>query len=396
MTTLDQHACARRSRPALPWPDARAAAHAAAEAHEPVAAPLDAACGRVLADDVRAATPLPPFTSSAMDGWAVSGTGPWLPIGTVLAGAGSPRALRPGEAVVIATGAQVPEGTSAVLRSEDGVATEGRIVGRARDGADLRPAGEEARAGDLLLSRGTRLRPAHLGLLAAAGHDTARVLPSPSVDVLVLGDELLASGTARDGRVRDALGPQLPSWIRALGAEHRGTGRVVDDATLLRQALAGSCADVVLTTGGTAAGPADHLHRCLADLGAELVVDSVAVRPGHPMLLASLPGSRYVVGLPGNPLAAIVGLLTLAAPLLDGLRGLPPGPLESAHLGDDVDGPRHGHRLIPCSLHDGVASPCAAAGSAMLRGLASADGLAVVGPGHHRRRSVVAWLPLPA
>jgi len=395
MTTLDQHADAR-SRTAPSWHDARAVAHAAAQARRPVAVPLDAACGRVLADDVLATTALPAFTSSAMDGWAVCGDGPWLRTGTVLAGARPLRALRPGEAVVIATGAQVPEGTCAVLRSEDGVETEGLVVGRVRDGADLRPAGEEARAGDVLLDKGTRLRPAHLGLAAAAGHDTLRVLPSPSVDVLVLGDELLASGSAGDGQVRDALGPQLPAWIRALGAEHRGTSRVVDDAGLLREALAASRGDVVVTTGGTAAGPVDHVHRCLADLGAELLVDSVAVRPGHPMLLASLPDGRNMVGLPGNPLAAVVGLLTLAAPLLDGLRGLAPQPLGSARLADDVAGPRHGHRLIPCSLQHGLASPCAATGSAMLRGLASADGLAVVGPGRHPRRSVVAWLPLPA
>jgi molybdopterin molybdotransferase len=404
MTALDQAGhrplVAGRSALVAPsWADARTAAHSAAEAaagpgSESVA--LDAAFGRVLVDGVRAVTAMPAFTSSAMDGWAVSGTGPWLRTGTVLAGARSPRALSPGEAVVIATGAEVPAGTTAVLRSEDGVEADGRVHGRVADGADLRPAGEEAAAGDLLVPAGTVLRAAHLGLAAAAGHERLLVARAPRAAVLVLGDELLAAGPARDGRVRDALGPQLPAWIGALGAVHVRTSRVVDDAAQLERSLAGAEAEVVITTGGTAAGPVDHLHRCLAALGARLVVDSVAVRPGHPMLLAELPDGRFVVGLPGNPLAAVVGLLTLAAPLLDGLRGRPLARLGAVALAGDADGPRHGTRLLPCALAPDGAVPRAATGSAMLRGLAASDGLAVLGPGHHAARTVVPWLPLPA
>ncbi|KOG87017.1 molybdopterin biosynthesis protein, partial [Streptomyces varsoviensis] len=111
----------------------------------------------------------------------------------------------------------------------------------------------------------------------------------PTVELLVLGDELLDSGPPHDGRVRDALGPLLPPWLRDRGARVTERRRVSDDFGLLRAALRDSAADVVVTTGSTAAGPVDFLHEALAEAGARLLVDSVAVRPGHPMLLAELP-----------------------------------------------------------------------------------------------------------
>lgn len=167
--------------------------------------------------------------------------------------------------------------------------------------------------------RGATVTPAVLGLAAAAGHDRLRVHRRPTVELLVLGDELLTSGLPGDGRVRDALGPLLPPWLHALGAEVTGHHRVPDAAAPLTEAVRRSSADVVVTTGSTAAGPVDFLHRALRANGAELLVDSVAVRPGHPMLLAVMPGTgsrpaRHLVGLPGNPLAAVAGLVTLAAP----------------------------------------------------------------------------------
>ena len=165
--------------------------------------------------------------------------------------------------------------------------------------------------------------------------------------------------------------------------------RVADDAQALLAAVASSPADVVITTGGTARGPVDHVHPVLSELGARLLVDGVAVRPGHPMLLAQHGGTRhhrrFVAGLPGNPLAAVAGFVTLVRPLLrrlSGLDGPGPGiPSRFLPLGDAVRTHPTDTRLVPVSVTDAQATPLRFTGPAMLRGLALADGLAVVPPG---------------
>ena len=154
-------------------------------------------------------------------------------------------------------------------------------------------------------------------------------------------------------------------------------------------------ADIVVTTGGTAAGPVDHLHAAITRTGGSLLVDGVACRPGHPMVLAGWSTGGRLVGLPGNPLAAIVALLTLGSPLVAGLCGQPLPDLPEVELADDVANRGSKTRLVPCRLVDGLAVPMAHIGSGMLRGLADADGLAVVGVGEGARGSFAAWLGLP-
>ena len=350
---------------------------------------LSAAAGHALAGDVAALTDLPAFTASAMDGWAFRGDPPWTiaPEGT---------ALLPGTASAVATGAAVPPGADAVLRMEDGeihperglLAPSGRPPAA---GADLRPRGSECVAGDVLAARGVRAGPVVLGLLAAAGHDRVVVVVPPVVDVLVLGDELIDTGPARDGLVRDALGLMLPPWLSTLGAEAPPARRVADTAQALRAAIADSSGDLLVTTGSTARGPRDFLHAVLASVGAELAVDSVRVRPGHPMLMATLSDGRPLVGLPGNPLAAVSGLLTLVAPAVQALAGLSPGPVRSTVLTAAVTGHPVDVRLVP--VHDGT--PLHFVGPAMLRGLAEADALAVVPPGGAAAGDRVQVLALP-
>jgi molybdopterin molybdotransferase len=227
--------------------------------------------------------------------------------------------------------------------------------------------------------------PAVLGLAAAAGYDELTVTMRPRVEILVLGDELLDHGPPRAGRVRDALGPMLPSWLRALGADVTGVRRLADDAEVLYAAVAASTADLVVTTGGTAGGPVDHVHPVLAASGARLLVDGVAVRPGHPMLLAELPAGGLLAGLPGNPLAAVSGVLTLVAPVLRTLAGRPVPAPYAAPLTADVTGHPVDTRLVPVVFDDeSAARPLHFAGPAMLRGLAAADGMAVIPPGGAR------------
>ncbi|WP_327235554.1 molybdopterin molybdotransferase MoeA [Streptomyces sp. NBC_01317] len=397
------------------WADARDLAGASGRAAPAARArrvALEHALGEVLAEALVALTDLPSFDTSAMDGWAVAGPGPWTvrtPEGTpvggdaaersgILAGDGESVPLPDGSAVRIATGARVPPEATAVIRSEH-ARTDG--TGRLHaervvvPGQDIRSRGQECRSGEPLLPAGSPVTPAVLGLAAAAGYDELLTVPRPAVEVLVLGDELLTEGLPRDGFIRDALGPMLAPWLRALGVEVVATRRIGDDEDDLYRAVTGSTADLVITTGGTAGGPVDHVHPVLRAAEAELLVDGVAVRPGHPMVLARLPSGRHLVGLPGNPLAAVSGLLTLAEPLLRALAGRPAPPPYRAPLRDEVRGHPYDTRLVPVVHRDDAVVPLHFNGPAMLRGVAAADGLAVVPPGGARPGEDVDILDLP-
>ncbi|MFD7700738.1 molybdopterin molybdotransferase MoeA [Streptomyces caelestis] len=393
------------------WPEARAIAERAPRHGSrtgcltPVAVPLASALGLTLAAPLTALTDLPSFDTSAMDGWAVSGPGPWsVRDEGVLAGHTAHTPLTDGEAVRIATGARIPPDTTAVLRSEHGrtddkgrlhVTAAARPPHTVTHGQDIRPRGQECRSGDQLLPVGTPVTPPVLGMAAAAGYDTLTVVPRPRVDVFVLGDELLGEGLPHDGLIRDALGPLLPPWLRALGAEVTAVRRIGDTEQALYEAVTASDADVVVTTGGTAAGPVDHVHPTLRRIGAELLVDGVQVRPGHPMLLARTKEGQHLVGLPGNPLAAVSGLLTLAEPLLRTLAARPAPEPYTLPLRDGVQGHPHDTRLIPVALRGDRALPLLYNGPAMLRGVAAADALAVVPPGGARPGQETELLDLP-
>ncbi|MFF6781056.1 molybdopterin-binding protein [Streptomyces sp. NPDC012510] len=384
------------------WPEARAVAERAALSAgrpAPVSVTVEDALGLVLAAPLTALTDLPSFDTSAMDGWAVAGPGPWeVREDGVLAGHADSGRLTDGEAVRIATGARIPSDTTAVLRREHGRTDDSGRLHPTRDlahGQDIRPRGQECRTGDQLLPLGTQITPAALGLAAAAGYDTLAVLPRPRVELLVLGDELLTEGLPREGLIRDALGPMLPSWLRALGAEVTAVRRLGDDADALYRTVKKSSADLIVTTGGTASGPVDHVHPTLRRVGAELLVDGVKVRPGHPMLLARLKQNQHLVGLPGNPLAAVSGLFTLAEPLLRTLAGRAAPEPYTMPLREAVHGHPHDTRLVPVALRGDDAVPLHYNGPAMLRGIATADALAVVTPGGARSGQELELLELP-
>ncbi|NEC83633.1 molybdopterin molybdenumtransferase MoeA, partial [Streptomyces sp. SID7958] len=160
-------------------------------------------------------------------------------------------------------------------------------------------------------------------------------------------------------------------------------------------AITASDAEVVVTTGGTAAGPVDHVHPTLRRIGAELLVDGVGVRPGHPMLLARVHDTQHLVGLPGNPLAAVSALLTLAEPLLRTLAARPAPEPYTVPLRDAVQGHPRDTRLVPVALRGDHAVPLHYNGPAMLRGVAAADALAVVPPGGVRPGQETELLDLP-
>jgi molybdopterin molybdotransferase len=354
--------------------------------------PLAGADGRTLAEPLVTLTDLPAFPTSSIDGWAVRGPAPWSPAGRVLAGGTAEPLTADGTCVEIATGAMVPEGAEALIRVEESTRdAEGRISGTPRPQPEWRLPGDEARRGEELLPAGTPIDPAVLGMAATCGYDTIPVRPQPRAALLVFGDELLTSGPPGAGRVRDSLTPLVPAWLRRYGATISPSairGPVQDTleahVAAIRDALA--IADVVCTTGGTMHGPVDHLHPALAELGAEYVVNTVAVRPGFPMLLARVPGPdgrfRFLAGLPGNPQSAVIALVTLVAPLLAGLHGRELPTLPKVELTAPVPG-RGGftHLALAALDQDGRrATPAGHVGSAMLRGLATADGFVVIRP----------------
>ena len=379
------------------WDDARRAAHDAGRVLPTELVPVSRADRRVLVEDIRARTPLPPRDASAMDGWAVRGAGPWQVVDDVRAGQDRAAALEPGQAVAIATGAVLPPETSGVLRSEHGsLDATGLLGGATAEGTDIRPAGEEAGLGELLIPEGTVLTPAHVGLAAAGGYDELAVVRRPSARFLVFGDELLRTGSPREGKIRDSLGAQVPAWLGRMGFDIVGVEWVPDTREAHVQALL-DCADVdvVVTSGGTAQGPVDFLRVALADIRGELLVDTVDVRPGSPMVLGQRADRRWLVGLPGNPQAAIVALMTLGLPLLDALYGRPLADLDTRTLSAPVTSRGRRTRLVPCTDRAGIASPADFIGSGMLRGLAASTGFAVVAGGQGEIGGVVRWLPLP-
>ena len=362
------------------WAEAREAAFAAGSPLPPVSVPLSAAVGRVLAQPVIALCDVPHYASSAMDGWAVRGSGPW-----VLRAAAEARAASLGanEACAIVTGGLIPEAADAVLRSEAGEVVGGELRASIEPfaGQHIRPAGEEFRRGDVAIDAGVRVNPAHIAVAAACGADELVVRSRGRVSLVLTGDEVVTHGIPGPGSVRDSFGPQLPAFVGLLGGEVVRAARVGDDLEVLASALSAepTASDVVITTGGTGSSSADHLRAALSRLGARILIGGVEMRPGGPSMLARLDDGRLLIGLPGNPLAAMMGLLTLAEPLLAALSGGRVAEPSRIRLAQAVPPGRGATRLIPFRLVDGLALPSAFTGSAMLRGLADASGVLVCG-----------------
>lgn len=386
-----------RTQPHSPvtWDAAMSISAEAARRLHSETVPLAEAVGRVAAGDIRAAQAIPHYVSSAMDGWAVAGDPPWS---LRLAGDAT---LAPGTARSIVTGGVVPAGTAAVLRTEHGALAEGMLrpgepFGTPIAGADIRPAGEEAAAGEVLITAGTVLNPAHAAVAAACAQDRLEVVALPRMRLVLTGDEVVESGLPVPGRVRDRIGPMLPAFLRGLGGTVTASQRVADDLDATIAALHGEGdSELIITTGGTGGSHADHVRAALDALGAEVLVPSIAVRPGGPAVLARLPDGRLVAGVAGNPLAAIVGILLLAAPAIAIWGGRPApgtGELVAARV---IPGRSGGTSMVP---YRRAATGIVAArwiGSGMMRGLADADGIAIVPAGGTAAGDRLRGLTLP-
>ena len=374
------------------WDTAREAAYKLGTLGGIEKLPISQIVDRYLAVDALALVQLPTYETSAMDGYVVSGSGPWKIIGEIKAGAPFKGILNSGEALGIATGAVIPTGAFGVIRWENATVNGDTLSGETSERKDFRPAGEEARLNVVLVEKGSKLTPAMVGLIAAAGYDEIEVFKKPRVALLLLGDEIQLTGIPSDGLVRDSLGPQLPGWIAKLGCEVVHVEYVPDDLDLTVEAIkkASNSFDVVITTGGTADGPRDFLKIAVSKLNGALIVDKVACRPGHPQVLAEVNG-KPLIGLPGNPQSAVVALMTLGAPLIQAIFDKPLNALPEISTKDKFEAQPGFTRLVLGTLNNGEFNIGQFLGSAMLRSLAHADGFAVCTNPPTQLR----WLGLP-
>jgi molybdopterin molybdotransferase len=295
--------------------------------------PLELAARRVLAEAARAEVDLPPFPSSAMDGYAVRAddTPGHLPVSfRIAAGRPATEPLRPGEAMGIATGGAVPNGADAVVPIEEVSERDGvvDVPAAAEAGRHVRPRGGDIASGSVVLEPGVVLTPARVGALAAAGIARVRCARRPRVAVLTTGTELRSPGQQLGpGQIYESNGPMLAAAFHSAGAEVERLASVADDEAAHHAALAQALgADVAVTSGGVSVGPHDLVRSVAADLGVEEVFWGVAMRPGKPLSFG-VCGDTLVFGLPGNPVSSLVGAELFVRPALLALQGaLEPGP----------------------------------------------------------------------
>ncbi len=304
--------------------------------------PIERAFGRVLAEPARSACDLPPFRSSAMDGYAVrsaetaTGSASLVLVAEIAAGSPADRPLGAGEAMAISTGGVVPEGADAVVQLElvqerDGLVELTQAVPA---GANVRDRGGDVTTGSVVIDPGVRLGAAQVGALAAAGVTEVQCAKRPRVGILVTGSELRSPGEALGpGQIYESNGLMLAAQLASAGAVPAQLGGVADseDAhrTAMERALLGF--DMLITTGGASVGPHDLVRQVQADLRVEEVFWRVAMKPGRPVGFG-MRRDHPVFNLPGNPVSALVCFEVLVRPAVDALLGIP-DPMPAFQIG---------------------------------------------------------------
>jgi molybdenum cofactor synthesis domain-containing protein len=370
--------------------------------------PFREALGHVLAEEVAAAEDVPPFANSAVDGYAVVASSvaevpcELVVVGEVAAGAVSARAVGPGEAIRIMTGAPVPDGADAMVMVEDterlGVGPDGvervRVSRSVAAGSAVRAVGDDVVAGTVLYRPGTIVTPAVVGVLASVNAVTVAVVRRPRVAVLSTGDELVDDGSPlRPGQIRESNRSMLVGLVAAAGCEPVDMGVVRDDEVALEAVLAEAArtCDAIVTSGGVSMGDYDVVKAVLSRL-ADMRWMQIAIRPAKPFAFGMLPsGERSVpvFGLPGNPVSSLVSFELLARPALRHMAGDPsPDRPEVWAIADEAmsrrpDGKVHYVRVMAGFAADGRVHvrPVASQGSHQLASTSLADAIAEVPDG---------------
>jgi molybdopterin molybdotransferase len=356
-----------------------------------------AARGLVLARDIVATEPVPPFSNTGMDGYAVRAAdtpGSLRVVGDLPAGHAPTIAVGPGEAIRIMTGAPMPDGADAIVMVErtrlDGANV---VVEVAKPGEHLRLAGGDVEVGDLVFERGARLTPAHLGVLASLDVHQVSCHPRPRVTVISTGDELVERGALAPGRIRDSNRPMLLALVEEVGCEPIDGGMIRDDERAITTAVerAADTSDVLLTSGAVSVGDYDFvklvLQRVAEQRGGLSVWSQVAIKPAKPLAFAML-GPVPAFGLPGNPVSSRVSFELFARPALRKLAGRtdiaaePVRAIATTPMRRRPDAKLHLDR-VRVWIEDG-GYRCERAGaqaSNMLAAMAAADGLVLLDDG---------------
>jgi molybdopterin molybdotransferase len=354
---------------------------------------VTSALGRVLAEPIVSGREIPPWANSSMDGYAVrasdtrGGPAQLRVVGRIAAGALPSRAVGAGEAVRIFTGAPLPDGADAVVPQED-VEVDGdrvRVPGGVAEAAYVRPRGEDVRRGDHVLSPGQRLGPAQIGLLATLGYSPVRVHRRPRVAILSTGNELADLGAEpAPGQIPNTNTYSLIAQVSEAGGVPVNLGIAPDRLDAIEERLAwGRDADVLLSSAGVSVGELDLVREALTRSGAELHLWRVSMRPGKPITFGSW-ARRLVFGLPGNPVSAMVTFELFVRPALlrmsGGIAVDRPRLVARARAPIPNPGRRRGYLRVRLERHgDGFEAELTGdQGSAILRSMTLADGLAVV------------------
>lgn len=356
----------------------------------PITVDLDAAAGMILSEDVASNSDQPRFDNTAIDGYAFrfqEGRNSYRVVGEVAAGDSFDKELAEDECVRIFTGAMIPSSADTCVMQEH-VQRNGERIQHSdtglRQGGNVRYKGEELKEGDRILTKGSLLNAASIGLLSACGVSKVSVYPRPRVHVIITGSEFTTLGDQAAGKIFNSNGPMLKAALEQEGL-HVDLQQVDDNIAALTEAFkqAIDTSDMVITTGGVSVGDYDHVREVAEAVGVETKVHRVAQKPGKPMYYGTLEKKRFF-GLPGNPRSVMIGFWIHVLPMLNAMRGSMHPELRTSMLplGEELKLKGQRTEMLAVTIKEGKAYVARKQNSHMLSTLVEADGIAIIPPEH--------------